>query len=255
MPHYLRHHRHAVVLAGAHVARAVGEGGGGEAVLLAPPGYHHLYSLDLVIICNVITCRCPCSRSRAPWRDTCRPRLPQLRWWWRGPPWWGRAAPRCWRRPPGRWWWARCCCRCCRHLFLNIILLILQSFFKVTVGNSFRMFQCPTYNGDVCTRLERLHGSTGAVTGAPVAAVPAGQRGHVTLVSQSQLTCRSTAARTARTPRPGAARTAARTDPSPTRSRSRTRSAEFVHIVDITKIITLMFTLPIISGIVDIIDI
>ena len=174
IPHYLRHHRHAVVLAGAHVARAVGEGGGGEAVLLAPPGYHHLYSLDLVIICNVITCRCPCSRSRAPWRDTC-PRLPQLRWWWRGPPWWGRAAPRCWRRAPGRWWWSRCCFRCCRHL-VKIILLILQSFF--TVGNSFRMFQCPTYNGDVCTRLERLHGSTGAVTGAPVAAVPAGQRGQ-----------------------------------------------------------------------------
>ena len=65
---------------------------------------------------------------------------------------------------------------------IKIMLLILQSFF--TVGNSFRMFQCPTYNGDVCTRLERLHGSTGAVTGAPVAAVPAGQRGHVTLVSQ-----------------------------------------------------------------------
>ena len=39
--------------------------------------------------------------------------------------------------------------------------------------------QCPTYNGDVCTRLERLHGPTGAVAGAPVAAVPAGQRGHV----------------------------------------------------------------------------
>ena len=57
-------------------------------------------------------------------------------------------------------------------------------FLHSRVGNSFRMFQCPTYNGDVCTRLERLHGSTGAITGAPVAAVPAGQRGHVTLLSQ-----------------------------------------------------------------------
>ena len=157
MPHYLRHHRHAVVLAGAHVARAVGEGGGGEAVLLAPPGYHGLYYLDLVIICNVITCRCPCSRSRAPWRDTCRPRLPQLTWWWRGPPWWGRAAPRCWWRAPGRWWWARCCCRCCRHLFLNIILLILQSFFTV---ESETVFECSNVRPIMAMSAHALNVST-----------------------------------------------------------------------------------------------